>query len=83
MAYVIYRDDREYALEDLLFFGLQSTGELARDLEYWAQIAHVRGDEQSNDISGFGIDPGAIYVLDLPFQPSITISDMIRSRNAP
>ena len=73
VAYIIYRDDRESDPEDLLFFGLQSTGELARDLEYWAQFAHVRGDERTNDISGFGIDLGATYVLDLPFEPSITI----------
>ncbi len=72
-AYIILRDDRNSNPEDLLFFGLQSTGKLTDNLEYWAQFAHVRGDQGTNDITGFGIDLGATYVLDLPFKPAITL----------
>ena len=73
-VYVIYRDDREPDPEDLLFFGLQSTGELTPELDYWANLAHVRGTEDGNDISGFGIDLGATYAFDLPLEPAVTLA---------
>lgn len=72
-VYVLFRDDREDGPLDLLFLGLQSTGELASGLEYWIEAAHVRGESSSKDIRGYGVDVGVTYVLDLPSAPSLTL----------
>lgn len=75
-AYAFYRDDREdlpNPPEDLLFFGLQSTGELAEDLTYWLEAAHVSGEDGALDINAFGFDVGATYVFDQAYEPALTL----------
>jgi alginate production protein len=75
-AYVIYRDQRESRegeQEDLLFFGLQSGGEVVSDLSYWANLSHVRSTKAPVDVRGFGGDMGLTYVFDAPLEPSVTL----------
>lgn len=76
-AYVIYRDQRESLEgdeeEDLLFFGLQSGGEIFSDLDYWANLSHVRSTKAPVDVRGFGGDVGLTYVFDAPLEPSVTL----------
>jgi hypothetical protein len=78
-AYVFYRDDLESEPEDLLFFGIHSSGELDKDFDYWLDAALVRGDDDSTDIHGYGIDLGATYVFDLPLEPSLTLAAALGS----
>ncbi|MFQ5783916.1 MAG: alginate export family protein [Alphaproteobacteria bacterium] len=72
-AFVLARDDRTHRSRDPVFFGLRSTGEAFRNLDYWIDLAHVRGSDRSEDIRGYGIDAGATYVFDAPFEPSLTL----------
>lgn len=68
-GYAVYRDNRTDN-DDLLFAGLRSTGEIG-GLEYWADVAHVRGNDGSDAIRGYGFDVGAVYTFDQPFDPNV------------
>lgn len=72
-AYTFFRDDRSSERERPIFFGLQSNGEIVDDLEYWLELAHVRGKDGSKRIRGWGLDLGATYEFDSPLRPSITV----------
>jgi alginate production protein len=79
-GYVLVRDDRSSRRERPIFLGVRARGEAFHDLEYWADLAHVRGRDRfsktrqrSDDIRGFGFDLGATYAFDLPLSPSLTL----------
>lgn len=72
-AYALYRDDRSVRNRDLAHFGLRAIGEITDSLEFWADAAHVTGENGSEDLSGFGVDVGATYVFDTAFEPSLTL----------
>jgi len=76
-ALALLRDGREAGTEDLYVLGLQSTGELSSDLDYWVNAAYVGGQntdaDGGSDISGFGFDVMGTYVADLPFEPSLSL----------
>ncbi|MCI0526639.1 MAG: alginate export family protein, partial [Nitrospira sp.] len=72
-AYVLARHDPWEEGESPIFFGLHSSGEILRDLDYWLELAHVRGKEGSGKIRGIGFDVGSTYVWDLPLEPSISL----------
>jgi alginate production protein len=73
-AYSLIRDDRSPERERPIFFGLHSSGELIiDDLDYWLELAHVRGREGSKKIRGIGFDLGATYQFDLPLKPSVAV----------
>lgn len=76
-GFVLFRDGREADTEDLYVLGLQSTGELSPDLDYWINAAYVGGQDTDadggSDISAFGFDLMGTYVADLPFEPSLSL----------
>lgn len=76
-GYVLHRNGRERESEDLTFFGVQSTGELAGDVDYRLNAAYVTGDategDVSNDVRGFGVDLSATYAPELIWEPSATL----------
>lgn len=75
-AFFLLREARDKEGEDLGFLGLQSTGELRPDLDYWVNLAAVLGrgpdSEGAPDIRGIGFDFLASYVTELPWEPSIS-----------
>jgi alginate production protein len=73
MLYALFRDDRTPAQDQPLFLGFRSLGEIGEDIEYWADIAHVRGKEGERKIRGFGFDVGATREFDLPLKPYFTL----------
>jgi alginate production protein len=72
-AYGLLRDDRSSDRERPIFFGLHSSGEIIDDLDYWLELAHVRGRDGSRKIRGVGFDLGASYQFDLPLRPGVTV----------
>jgi alginate production protein len=64
-AYVFLRDDRSPERERPIFFGLHSSGDLSDNLEYWLELAHVRGRDGSRKIRGWGLDVGLTYAFGL------------------
>ena len=76
-AYILIRDDFEEEPEDLRFFGLQVTGELTPEIEYWVNAAYAAGDAFDGNgfrgVSGFGVDVVATYAPKLPLEPSLTL----------
>lgn len=72
-AYGFVRDDRSAERDSPIFFGLHSRGEIVRALDYWLELAHVRGREGSRRIRGTGFDLGATYKAALPLEPSLTV----------
>ena len=75
MAYGFVRDGRsKKRKENPIFYGLQVTGELIDNLDYWLNFAHVRGRDGSNKLRGFGFDSGFTYEFDdVPLKPSIVL----------
>ena len=72
-GYGIMSDQRDGDHDQQFFFGLQSFGTLAGSLDYWADAAIVRGEEEKRDIKGFGIDVLGSYHFDLPLSPRMTL----------
>lgn len=59
--------------ESPLFLGLHSSGDLGESLEYWLELAQLRGRSGPQKIRAWGADLGASYELDLPLKPSLTL----------
>lgn len=58
-AYGFVRDGRSIKRkENPIFYGLSLRGEVFDDLDYWLELAHVRGRSGSNKLRGFGFDSG-------------------------
>ena len=77
-GYVFSRNACQFGtapLEDLLFFGVQSLGQLGSggDTRYWLNAAYVTGNNEGRGISGFGVDAGVIHVLDHALKPSFVL----------
>jgi alginate production protein len=73
-GYAFLRDDRSPERERPIFFGLHSSGDLSDKLEYWLELAHVRGREGSRKIRGWGLDVGLTYVFGFCLRPSVTVA---------
>ncbi|MFY9270356.1 MAG: alginate export family protein [Candidatus Manganitrophaceae bacterium] len=79
-AYALLRDDRS-AGSRLFFYGLHADGEMGGEqagvgagrLEYWLELAQVRGTERGKEIRGVGFDLGGTYSLKRPWRPSLTL----------
>ena len=74
-GYGIIRDDRTGRDGRPMFFGLRSIGEIDisdDEIQYWIDLAMVRGDDNGTDIKGYGFDVGATYKFDLPLRPYFT-----------
>ena len=76
-GYLLHRDGRERESENLTYIGVQSTGELTEDVDYWLNAAYVTGDAPSDvgshDVRGFGVDLMATYAPELAWGPSVTL----------
>jgi alginate production protein len=72
-AYGILSDYRSGDRDRQLFLGLQSFGTLGERLTYWLDAAHVRGDEESRDLRGYGLDLLATYRFDAPLSPHLIL----------
>lgn len=72
--YAFAQDDENDLDNNVIFFGLHADGEAWKRLQYWLELAHVRGEKGSTDIRGLGFDLGATYVFDFPFKPALTLA---------
>lgn len=81
-AYVFARNDRQETDESPVFIGLHASGELGDNLEYWLELAHVRGRSGSNRIRGIGFDVGSTYSFNLPLKPALTLGYALGSGDA-
>lgn len=70
-AYSLIQHDRPSDLH-LAFLGLRSQGELAPDLSYWLDLAHVRGKEEGRTVRGWGLDVGFLSFFDRPLHPFLS-----------
>lgn len=73
VAYGFVRDDRSARESHLIFYGLHADGEVADRLDYWLELAQVRGRNRGKEIRGIGFDLGATYSFDRPWKPSLTV----------
>ncbi len=74
-AYTIKRNDLTNAEGRPLFIGMRALGTPADAFNYWAELAFVRGkDESSRRFSAYGFDVGFTYRFAMPsLSPSITL----------
>jgi alginate production protein len=73
VAYSLFRDDRSKEQESPFFLGIHSHGEVIENLDYWLELAHVRGQNGSQKLRGWGLDSGLTYTIAGPWQPFITL----------
>jgi alginate production protein len=71
--YSFIQNDRKRTQEDLQLYGLHVHGEPIDDLEYWLELAHVRGENGPRKIRAIGFDIGATYEFNAAFEPSLTL----------
>lgn len=67
------REDRDEQEEDRTLFGIHANGEFRKRLDYWLELAHLRGEFGSSDIQAWGFDAGSTYVFDHAWEPAITL----------
>lgn len=81
-GYVLKRREHQDDDERPLFIGIQSYGEFTDNVEYWLELAHVRGHSASEKIRGWGVDIGGNYTFELPLQPSLSLGYAFGSGDA-
>lgn len=72
-AYTILIDERAKSADEQVLLGLRSRGTLANALDYWAELATVRGQDEGVDLRGYGLDLGATYRFATAFSPSLSL----------
>jgi alginate production protein len=72
-AYGIVRDDRRRGGAPFYLYGLSSSGTLGERLDFWLNLARVRGREAGLDLHGTGLDVLALYRIDAPFRPHLLL----------
>lgn len=80
--YAFGRNDRSADRQSPIFYGLHSSGDITKNLEYWVELAHVRGRDGSRKIRAYGFDIGATYEFNLPLEPSLTLGYAFGSGDA-
>lgn len=73
-AYIMRRDDRSNGSEHPIFYGLSADGTVADTVDYWLELAQVRGRDGSDRLQGYGFDVGGTYLFEGPWQPALTLS---------
>ncbi|HRP96653.1 MAG TPA: alginate export family protein [Rhodocyclaceae bacterium] len=75
-GYVLVRDAGAGTEEPgkSILFGLSAHGAAASALDYWLELAALRGRDGVNRLHGHGLDIGATYRFDLRFAPSLTLA---------
>jgi alginate production protein len=74
-GYTIVRDDQRNEEGKPWWLGLRSQGFLSEEFSYWAELAHMRGeDDTSRNFSAYAFDVGGTYrFTNLPYNPNITL----------
>ena len=74
-GYAIVRDDKRGEEGDPWWVGLRSQGFLSNEFSYWAELATMRGeDDTKRNFAGYGLDVGGTYrFTDLRFNPNVTL----------
>jgi len=71
LTYLLYREGGELVDLSRFHVGVSAEGELA-DLEYWLDVGAVFGEEDGEDVSGFGFDVAAMYTFEsAPLSPYV------------
>lgn len=74
-AWWLQQDDVSGAAErNPQFFGLHSSGEPLDGLKYWAQLVHVRGNDEGETLRGYGADLGVSYKFPASWQPYVVLT---------
>lgn len=73
-AYTLIRDGMTGVDEELIFYGLSAQGQLAANLAYWGEFAHLRGRDGDDRLNGHGFDLGATWRFQTSWQPSLTLA---------
>lgn len=73
-AYALVRDDYSEDSDNPRFFGLQASGTVTDVLDYWLEMAQMRGRDGSTPLQGYGFDIGGTYRFNAPLEPSLTLS---------
>ena len=71
--FALYQDQQRLGTAKPITVGLQSGGQIVKDLRYWLQTAAVRGSDGGRRIRGEAIDLGLTQVFHRPWKPSVTI----------
>lgn len=69
-AYVLKRNDVTARDEDPLWFGLSARGPVFEGLDYWTELAAMRGRRQNILMRGVGADAGLSYRFKQAWQPT-------------
>jgi alginate production protein len=72
-AYLIAQDRGTDPDEEPVFLGLRAIGGIGPGIEYWADVALVRGTDSGRDIRAHGFDVGGKWSLDLPLRPALLL----------
>jgi alginate production protein len=73
-AYALVRDNISDDSDNPIFYGLSAGGVAADALDYWLELAHVRGRDGPDRLRGYGFDIGGTYRFDNSWRPSLTFS---------
>jgi len=71
--FALYRDNQDEDDQSRIYLGARAHGEIGDTLDYWAQAAHLTGDDGPNRLRSFGVDMGATYRFAGDIQPSLTL----------
>jgi len=72
-AYGIVRDDRGRGGDPVYFYGLSSKGTIGARLDFWLDVALVRGRDEGVDLRGTGLDFLGLYRIDAPLRPHVLL----------
>lgn len=74
-AYSIIRHDRSEDNESPIFYGVTSNGKLVDErIRWWSGLAWARGEDDDENIRGFGFDVGATLFLRSHLRPYLTLA---------
>jgi alginate production protein len=71
--YGLYQKGRDAEAAELYWLGLSLAGEISNDMEYWAELAHVVGEQNLRNVRGFGFDVGITRTFNqVRYNPRLT-----------
>lgn len=72
-GYVVFSDHRNGDRDRPVFLGLYSAGTIAGRLDFWLDVAQVRGREAGQSLRGYGGDLLGVYRFDAPLSPHLIL----------
>ena len=73
-AYLLVRDGMSGVDEELIYYGFSARGAFSDNLTYWGDLAYLRGRDDDDSLSSYGLDIGGSYLFDAALQPSFTLA---------